>query len=73
MYYSVNKAYLNLGFPGKYPDTSDTINPVLEQGVIKSAVFEDFFYYTNDHSLNKFKEISNFLIISIRQVNNIRL
>lgn len=55
MYYSVNKAYLNLGFPGKYPDTSDTINPILEQGVIKSAVFEDFFYYTNDHSLNKFK------------------
>ncbi|AZN77322.1 ribonucleotide-diphosphate reductase subunit beta [Lactobacillus acidophilus] len=57
MYYSVNKAYLNLEFPGKYPDTSDTINPILEQGVIKSAVFEDFFYYTNDHSLNKFKEI----------------
>ena len=56
-YYSVNKAYLNLGFSGKYPDTADTINATIEKGVIKSAVFEDFFFYTNDHSLNKFKEI----------------
>lgn len=57
LYYSVNKAYLNLGFKAKYPDTADTINPTLEKGVIKSAVFEDFFFYTNDHTLNKFKEI----------------
>ena len=57
LYYSMNKAYLNLGFPAKYPDTSDTINPVIEKGVIKSAVFEDFFFYTNNHSLIKFKEI----------------
>lgn len=57
LYYSVNKAYLNLGLPTKYPDTSDTINPTVEKGVIQSAVFEDFFYYTNDHSLNKFREI----------------
>ncbi|PEG86186.1 MULTISPECIES: ribonucleotide-diphosphate reductase subunit beta [unclassified Lactobacillus] len=56
-YYSVNKAYLNLGFSGKYPDTADTINATIEKGVIKSAVLEDFFFYTNDHSLNKFKEI----------------
>lgn len=56
-YYSVNKAYLNLGFSGKYSDTADTINETIEKGVIKSAVFEDFFFYTNDHSLNKFKEI----------------
>lgn len=56
-YYSVNKAYLNLGLQAKYPDTSDTINPIVEKGVIKSAVFEDFFYYTNDHPLTKFKEI----------------
>lgn len=55
-YYSVNKAYLNLGFSGKYPDTANTINATIEKGVIKSAVFKDFFY-TNDHSLNKFKEI----------------
>ncbi len=55
-YYSVNKAYLNLGFSDKYPDTANTINATIEKGVIKSAVFEDFFY-TNDHSLNKFKEI----------------
>lgn len=56
-YYSVNKAYLNLGFQAKYPDTSDTINPIIEKGVIKSAVFEDFFFYTNNHSLTKFREI----------------
>lgn len=56
-YYSVNKAYLNLGFSDKYPDTANTINATIEKGVIKSAVFEDFFFYTNDHSLNKFKEI----------------
>ena len=56
-YYSVNKAYLNLGFSDKYPDTANTINATIGKGVIKSAVFEDFFFYTNDHSLNKFKEI----------------
>lgn len=56
-YYSVDKAYLNLGLSAKYPDTADTINPIVEKGVIQSAVYEDFFYYTNDHSLNKFKEI----------------
>lgn len=57
LYYSVNKTYLNLGFQAKYPDTADTINSTIEKGVIKSAVFEDFFFYTNDHSLTKFKEI----------------
>lgn len=57
LYYSVNKAYLNLGFSARYPDTADTINPIIEKGVIKSAVFEDFFFYTNNHSLTKFKEI----------------
>ncbi len=57
LYYSVNKAYLNLGFSAKYPDTSDSINPIIEKGVIKNAVLEDFFFYTNDHSLTKFKEI----------------
>lgn len=57
LYYSVNKAYLNLGFPARYPDTSDTINPIIGKGVIKSAVFEDFFFYTNNHSLTKFREI----------------
>lgn len=56
-YYGVNKAYLNLGFSDKYPDTADTINATIEKGVIKSAALEDFFFYTNDHSLNKFKEI----------------
>ena len=57
LYYSVNKAYLNLGFSARYPDTANTINPVIEKGVIKSAVFEDFFFYTNNHSLTKFKEM----------------
>lgn len=56
LYYSVNKAYLNLGFSARYPDTVDTINPIIEKGVIKSAVFEDFFFYTNNHSLTQFKE-----------------
>lgn len=57
LYYSVNKAYLNLGFSARYPDTANTINPVIEKGVIKSAVFKDFFFYTNNHSLTKFKEM----------------
>ena len=57
LYYSVNKAYLNLGFSARYPDTASTVGPVIEKGVIKSAVFEDFFFYTNNHSLTKFKEI----------------
>lgn len=57
VYYSMNKALLNLGYPGIYPDDANSINQVLEKGVIKSAVFEDFFYYANDNALTKFHEV----------------
>ncbi|WP_416381637.1 class Ib ribonucleoside-diphosphate reductase assembly flavoprotein NrdI [Lactobacillus amylovorus] len=32
-------------------------NDLFVQTAKKSAVFEDFFFYTNNHSLTKFKEI----------------
>ena len=32
-------------------------NDLFAQIAKKSAVFEDFFFYTNNHSLTKFKEI----------------
>ncbi|WP_416381644.1 class Ib ribonucleoside-diphosphate reductase assembly flavoprotein NrdI [Lactobacillus amylovorus] len=32
-------------------------NDLFIQTAKKSAVFEDFFFYTNNHSLTKFKEI----------------
>ena len=32
-------------------------NDLFAQTAKKSAVFEDFFFYTNNHSLTKFKEI----------------
>lgn len=32
-------------------------NDLFVQIAKKSAVFEDFFFYTNNHSLTKFKEI----------------
>lgn len=57
VYYSINKALLNLGYTGIYPDEADSIDPTLEEGVIKSAVFEDFFYYANSNSLTKFNEL----------------
>lgn len=53
----MNKALLNLGYPGIYADDANSIDPTLEKGVIKSAVFEDFFYYANDNALTKFHEL----------------
>lgn len=36
---------------------SRNFNDLFVQTAKKSAVFEDFFFYTNNHSLTKFKEI----------------
>lgn len=57
--YSLNKALMNLGQPIKYPETADTIDPVVMQGLIQSADSDDFFFYTNRHALIKMKDVSN--------------
>lgn len=54
--YTINKNYMNLGFQTPYPDDVDSINQTIQRGVIKSAVFEDFFFYQNDNPLLHFKE-----------------
>ena len=54
--YTINKNYMNLGFPTPYPDDANTINPTIQRGVIKSADFEDFFYYQNSNRLTDFHE-----------------
>ena len=54
--YTINKNYLNLGFPTPYPDSAESINKTIQRGVIKNAVFEDFFFYQNDNTLIHFKE-----------------
>lgn len=54
--YTINKNYMNLGFPTPYPDSAESINQTIQRGIIKNAVFEDFFFYQNDNTLIHFKE-----------------
>lgn len=46
-----------LEFSGTNQDVKNVRKIVHDLSAGQSVVFEDFFYYTNDHSLNKFKEI----------------
>lgn len=57
--YSLNKALMNLGQEAKYSETADNIDPVVMQGLVQSAIVEDFFFYTNRHALTKMKDISH--------------
>lgn len=57
--YSLNKALLNLGLQNRFPADSDSVNQTAMTGLVKSAVFGDFFYYTNKNSLTHYTEIKN--------------
>lgn len=55
--YTLNKGLLSLGLENKYPETADTVDPELMQGIIESADADGFFFYANRHSLTKMKEL----------------
>lgn len=55
--YTMNKNFMNLGYPTPYPEDADSISETIQKGVIKSADFEDFFFYSNENTLNNFHEI----------------
>lgn len=53
-HYTLNKNFMNLGYPTPYPEDQDSVSEILQKGLIKSADFEDFFYYSNSNTLTKF-------------------
>lgn len=53
-HYTMNKNYMNLGYQSPYDEDADSISDQIQKGVIKSADFEDFFYYSNDNALTKY-------------------
>lgn len=55
-HYTLNKNFMNLGYPTPYPEDADCMSNVLQKGLIKSADFEDFFYYSNRHTLTEFRD-----------------
>lgn len=53
-HYTINKNFMNLGYPTPYPDDiMHSLSDVIQDGVIKSANFEDFFYYSNRNALTR--------------------
>lgn len=46
-----------LGFPTPYPEDEDSISSIMQQGLIKSADFEDFFYYADRNALTKYNDL----------------
>ena len=56
--YSVNKDLMNLGFATPFEVDSDDLSDDLEKGLIKSADFEDFFYYSNKNTLTSLNKIN---------------
>lgn len=57
--YTLNKNLMNLGYPTVYPDSNDDLSTEIQQGVIKSANFESFFFYNNSNPLTDFHEIKD--------------
>lgn len=55
-HYTLNKNFMNLGFATLYPEDADCMSDTLQKGLIDSANFEDFFYYSNENTLTKFHE-----------------
>lgn len=53
-HYTISKNFMNLGYPTPYPDDiMHSLSDVIQDGVIKSANFEDFFYYSNRNALTR--------------------
>lgn len=55
-HYTINKNFMNLGYPTPYPEDLDILSEDIQSGVIKSANFEDFFYYSNRNALTKLED-----------------
>ncbi|RVU70922.1 MULTISPECIES: ribonucleotide-diphosphate reductase subunit beta [Lactobacillus] len=55
-HYTINKNFMNLGYPTPYPEDTDSLSETIQKGLIKSANFEDFFFYSNANTLTKFHE-----------------
>lgn len=51
--YTINKNCMNLGYPMPYKAQIENLSEQIQQGVIKSADAEDFFFYSNRHTLTK--------------------
>lgn len=52
-HYTMNKNYLNLGYAPQYDEDVDQMSDQIQNGIIKNADFEDFFYYSNTHTLTR--------------------
>ncbi len=55
-HYTLNKNFMNLGFPTLYQEDEDSVSQTLQKGLIKSANFEDFFFYSNRNALTKYNK-----------------
>lgn len=55
-HYTLNKNFMNLGYPTPYPEDEESISSVMQKGLIRSADFEDFFYYADRHALTKYEK-----------------
>lgn len=55
--YTMNKNFMNLGYSMPYPQDADSLSETIQKGVIESANFEDFFFYSNENTLTEFHEI----------------
>lgn len=53
--YTLNKNFLNLGYAMPYPTQIQDLNEQIQQGVIKSAADQDFFFYSNRNTLTKYR------------------
>lgn len=58
-HYTLNKNFMNLGYPMPYKEQIEMLSDQIQKGVIKSADSEDFFFYSNHHTLTKFVEKDN--------------
>lgn len=58
-YYTLNKNFMNLGYPMPYKEQIEMLSDRIQQGVIKSADSEDFFFYSNRNALTKFVNKNN--------------
>lgn len=54
-HYTMNTALMNMAQKTMFPDTTDTINPILSRGIVKNAGGLDFFFYSNEHAFTHYK------------------
>lgn len=57
-HYTMNMALMNMSQKTIFPDTADTINPILSRWIVKSAGGIDFFFYSNEHAFTHYKHVN---------------